>query len=85
MGDVIQFPTRHPLARAAEALWEEAMKPGYNPERRAWRGRSYKKGGENVRKLREEQPCNDAASGAESLESAESCGNAGSAPPASKT
>lgn len=28
-------------------------KPAYNPERRAWRGRSYKKGGENVRQLRD--------------------------------
>jgi len=60
-------------------------KPSYNPERRAWRGRSYKKGGENVRKLREEQPCNDAVSDAVSPESAESCGDAGSAHPASKT
>ena len=26
----------------------------YNPEKRAWRGRSYKKGGKNVRELRDE-------------------------------
>lgn len=25
----------------------------YNPERRAWRGRSYKKGGQRVRDLRD--------------------------------
>lgn len=27
----------------------------YNPERRAWRGRSYRKGGEPIRALREQQ------------------------------
>jgi len=27
----------------------------YNPERRAWRHRSYKKGGKNIRALREAQ------------------------------
>jgi hypothetical protein len=27
----------------------------HNPERRAWRGRSYKKGGERIRLLREHE------------------------------
>lgn len=27
----------------------------YNPEKRAWRGRSYKKGGERIRELRDSE------------------------------
>lgn len=31
-----------------------ATRKKYNPEKRAWKGKSYKKGGKRIRKLREE-------------------------------
>ena len=34
------------------------MSKRHNPEKRAWRGRSYKKGGAQVRQLREDQDDN---------------------------
>lgn len=30
----------------------------YNPERRVWRGKSYRNGGKNIRRLREDQSQN---------------------------
>ena len=31
----------------------------YNPEKRVWRGKSYKKGGKLIKRLREDQPVED--------------------------
>jgi hypothetical protein len=33
----------------------------YNPERRTWKGKSYKKGGKNVRDLRDDAKVREAA------------------------
>lgn len=46
----------------------------YNPEKRAWRGRSYKKGGEHIRTLRE-NPREVSMTIEERMHECENCGN----------